>query len=110
MFRILRKILFPFARRWPQLATHWWHRLVVVLFGTFVVVSPFGIWLWAQIGEVKSYTTCVAAFSDEICEWGYYVFPKANIIGALVVTLLISYFLQFIYYKLIMFVVYGKPK
>lgn len=113
----VKKFLFPFANQRPNLDKSAWHRLVKVLF--FVGLPIFLVWSWIAIVNLEYAPTqnCV----DYIIEFNPFqdmshcfelskVHHIVDFWIALGLTLSTLYFLQVIYYKVILYIILGKNK
>ena len=101
MKEIIKKILFPFSSGYPELKKYWWHRLCVCLY--FVALYAF---------YILSVNT-----QDKLCTWTDYShvmhFCSAseqiqNIVVALLIAIFASYALQVFYYKVFIYIIFGK--
>ncbi len=124
----MKSILFPFSKNYTQLKNYWWHRLLIVAF--ILAVSFSGIFVWVSSNEADSsvYVSCLTTEiyvydnskspdADQKYEAGkkrcsesfdQYRHPLINLIFGLVTAAITFYVLQVIYYKLALYIVYGK--
>jgi hypothetical protein len=121
---MLTKLFFPFRSRYQNLAQHWWHRLLTVLFFAAVAATLLGLWIGQNQSQLSAYGSCLelnlaanrmmqestnrSPFSDKDCDV-FLPHSLENFVVALVATVLCSYLLQTLYYVVTLFVVFGAP-
>jgi len=115
----MKKIFFPFYNRDSKLPNFWWHRLIVTLYFIFIVSLPFLLITFLVNDSIKVWKHCAAQFNDtDLIQWGKIVTSVCgeNSIGniseywtiSIISTIIAFYLLQIIYYKIVLYVVFGK--
>jgi hypothetical protein len=107
--------LFPFAQKFTYLKQYWWHRLFTVLYW-FALVSILFWFFWLNQGyENTSYELCFRINLESNIEpigRGCEVLAPhtlTNIGFALVATLITSYLLQLVYFRVFLYILGKKP-
>jgi hypothetical protein len=109
----LKKILFPFTHKYHELHKYWWHRLLVVIFFIATLVILCLVLISLNQMELDSLNTCmnINIMWDRPIDQGCDVFVvhrKINFLIALLATIVSFYLLQFIYYKILIYIVFGN--
>jgi len=115
----LKNFFAPFSRQELALEKYWWHRLARIAFVLLLSATLYH-WWWApaeqwQIKRQECYSADNLGFEDidkqfDFCDM---VNPNSNgynLRDAVFYSILMSYFLQFLYYKILLYIVFGKPK
>ena len=125
MLSRIKILFFPFYKKNLILKKYWWHRLLTVLFVLVVIWGGFRMYFsenrnadvyrsntcWhtvSSVGGIKygspffqsEYDKCLTETPQT-----YYFF---NLIPVLVVALIFSYGLQFMYFKIFYYIIFGK--
>ena len=124
MKKFLRKIFFPFAtEKYKFLENKRWHRLIKVLFFVLTVFVLYFIrilsnngdreWLSACINDV--YQTSQNSTKDDQtrvneCITTYNNNSGSNLPVSLIIMIASYYILQVIYFKIIIYIIYGNKK
>ena len=124
---MISQLLMPFSSKHQYLKKYWWHRLLVVVF----VVSVFstGVYVWQTVlhQEVAGYLSCISAditqeYANNTYNQNHFTaeqqqcsstFPVHALLDfgiGFVAAVITFYFLQLIYYKVILYVVFGNSK
>jgi hypothetical protein len=113
---MIRKILFPFANKRPNLNKSVWHRLFVVLF--FIGLILFFGWSWFAIinFENEPFQNCIDTAIylgknvdvDQCRELGGEVHHIPDLFISLILTIIASYLVQLMYFKVILYIILGK--
>jgi hypothetical protein len=107
----LKKVLFPFAHKYPELHKYWWHSLFVVIFFIAVLSILFSVYISLIIAEMDSYARCVHSnvnlglSMNQGCDV-FVVQPALNFSGGLLASMVSFYLLQLIYYKIFVNIVF----
>lgn len=111
----LKKILFPFNTKRPNLDRFVWHRLLTVLY--FLSILPFLIFTWISIinYEFSPIQSCIDSefilsgpYDISHC-WGLAkIHHSIDFLIALIITVTTSYLIQIIYYEIILYIFLGK--
>lgn len=126
MYRLL-KALFPFRAKHTYLRAYWWHRFFVVVFFVLVGAIPFLVLAYSDAGywdclshhtvescDIESILKNVGALPFALFLWLFteskFVFPISHILGSLVTALVGSYTFQIIYYKALIYIIFGNRK
>lgn len=136
----IKKILFPFFKKYSFLKKYWWHRLFLVLFIITIIVIWLFPWRLAFIENESQIKVCNniyqagmtlsdsllnsstipslsenrgviwSNFSDclDRSDSSYSENIGWDLIGGMILALLVSYALQFIYYKVFIYIIFGK--
>ena len=129
----IKKILFPFHKKSLPLKKYWWHRLfVVVFFITVIVAALFPLYIdvhaynVANIGcnEIQFDYAHISKYANpevgmsladslrDVCLEGSSSIlnsaRKPDLIFGIIFALFISYVLQLIYYKIFIYILFGK--
>jgi hypothetical protein len=123
----INKTLFPFASTYPQLQDKWWHRLAVVIF--YAVIIGIGIYTWqsALEADISPQTFCIQTVYEvytaspvsqdslnqnniglQKCESDFPTHRIQDFFLGLTASLITFYLLQVIYYKIFLYIVFGK--
>lgn len=102
MKKLFRFIFLPFAKGKDKLESKWWHRLIKVSY-ILAIISFF----FYRIDHVPDKFTGLllynppdpALFTESV---------RADNLETIVLTYLISLALQFFYYKIFLYIIYGK--
>lgn len=120
-----KKIIFPFRSDEEYLKNKWWHRLLVVLFFITLVFTPIFTWWGYNDNERSDFSYCISrggvGFNNDgidfrptnfdtidYCEMKYPIHSLLNLSIAILLTIILSYFFQFIYYKILLYIIYGN--
>ena len=126
----MKNLILPFSLKHPQLKEHWWHRLALVLFVLITLSSSVITWRTLNAIDVEGYGRCVQPVMDTyfsvpipISEenlqknitglqgcWDVY-HPRSQFFNFTItgiVSIVIFYLLQILYYKVVLYVIYGK--
>ena len=108
-YGVLNRVFFPFRR--PDLGRHWWHRLAVVAFFAVITMVWIGIWIGGNRSELQDYRSCLelANLAEKPSD-NCVVFPPhagANFVIGVIAALVSSYLLQLIYYRVVLYVIFG---
>jgi hypothetical protein len=114
----MKKFFFPFAKKYSHLSEFAWHRFAVVIFWILIPVSLGGIFLSNQTPEIHNYNGCVqvwvvessgvsAQSIDATCS---FLSPDTgfNFLFAIIGTLIASYLMQILYYKVLLYIALRK--
>lgn len=107
------RTFFPFSTSYKHLGSFWWHRLFQVLFAIGVIFSIVFLWSWGNRPYIDSYRACLEAASQppqidpSFCK-SLPVPSGENFAIALLITLVLSYLAQAIYYKGLVYIILGK--
>jgi hypothetical protein len=114
----MKKLFFPFSKNYKHLTNHAWHRFFVVLYWILILASLIGLYWLMQYPEIQNMSNC---FSTQI-----YLHPGGNVnsmdsncavfkpdtgsnfVLAIIGTLILSYIFQLIYYKVLLYIIFGK--
>jgi hypothetical protein len=123
----MKKILFPFNSKYQHLKKYWWHRLFIVIFVLVVLFVGVSVWQSALQQEAKGYKDCItssnyiydsgylpipanqSAITEQKCSDTFPIHPLLDFSFGLIVAIITFYFLQIIYYKILLYIVFG-PK
>jgi|SRR3989344_2401125 len=111
----IKKILFPFNSH-QNLQNYFVHRLVLV--GFFIFLPIFLVWSWYTIVEFEfqpvqsciDYTFAVNSYDINHCFDLAKVHHIRDIFIAIGLTVIFSYLIQLIYYKIILYILLGNRK
>lgn len=117
----VKKILFPFSNKNTSIEKYWWHRLFIVLFFIFIVYTFFFTMASLNRQELNAYSYCLSLgdsmkiytgetnnFINANCDKSFPVHRLLNFGLALLSTILLWYLLQIIYYKILLYIVFGR--
>ncbi len=114
----IKKIFFPFAIKYTHLIKHSWHRFAIVAYWIIIIFSLFGVFSSIQTPEINNRANCFSMQIElhptnalQAMDANCSVFQPDtgfNIIVAIIATLIISYLIQIVYYKIILYVALGK--
>lgn len=122
-FEAMKKIFFPFYNKYPKLNVLWWHRLSVVIFFVFIVVTPIFLFLFLVHDDIQSWEKCIDGWDywrthgdysivgpliEEDCGANIVIHRRLNSFFAIISTIISSYFLQIVYYKIFLYIILGK--
>jgi hypothetical protein len=109
----MKRLLFPFSSSYDNLTSFWWHRLFQILFIVLIALSLLYLWRWGNSQEMSPYIGCLQATAQppatdsSIC-----IAPEVhsgeNFLVALLITIILSYIIQVVYYKVLLYIVLGK--
>ena len=126
----MKRYFFPFSQKYKYLNKYWWHRLLAVIF--IVIIFSIGYFTWQSSlqSEVAGYSNCYQLNSDIYDGTYNYLSPtkadkqwetaKRECLDAypihslldfglgLIMAIITFYLLQFIYYKIILYIVFGS--
>jgi hypothetical protein len=116
--------LTPFSSSRQHLKRYWWHRLLVVVFAVVVFSTGVCVWQAALQEEVGGYSSCIQisidAYDDgtytqsqyvaeqQQCSVIYPIHALLDFSFGLLAALATFYILQLIYYKVILYIVFGS--
>lgn len=109
----LTKKLFPFHAKYTYLNRYWWHRLFVAIFFALVFAILFLVFTYLNKSEMDPYSACISLnlslnkAINQVCDV-FAVHPKINFMSALFAALASNYIMQLIYYKIFIYIVFGK--
>lgn len=118
----MKKYLFPFSHKYADFSKYWWHRFLIVVF--ILSILFVGVYVWQSLNqyELNGLSNCnqlglsssSSSESDAIvyqqCSDIYPIHSLLNFGSGLLSSIILFYFLQFIYFKVILYVVYGNKK
>lgn len=108
----INKILFPFHHN-KQLNDKWWNRMFVVFFFIIIIVTFLIMFRNLNAGDGSGYLACISlnGYSQSTqCETQFPVHIYFNAIFAFAVVIIESYVLQILYFKIILYIIFGKDK
>lgn len=113
MRKKLKKILFPFINNERHLDKFIWHRIFVVLY--FFGLIFFFLWSWFAMMNVEyePIESCIMLrLGTDIndCFTLSKVHHWIDLMIAFGLTIIISYLMQIIYYKIILYIIFGNKK
>ncbi len=115
----LKKIFLPFStEEYKFLDNKWWHRLMKVLFAVWII-----FWLYLLRTNISYMDLCIKWDSQnfgysyigalrECINWdtNWEYFSIYNILLPLVITIFSYYILQIIYFKIVIYIIYGNKR
>lgn len=114
----MRKIFFPFSKKYDQLSKHAWHRLAIVAYWILIMVSFFWMYHSLQSPQESNAIACLQMqmelhpgisieSMDAQCATS---FPstRINVLAAIIGTIIASYVIQILYYKVLLYIIFGK--
>lgn len=116
----MKQFIFPFYKKHPQLSKYWWHRLLVVVFFILVIFSFFFVWIGLNMDAMNSIKVCVDKYYDtclnsslpncigSFCDRYNDTHPAQNLLFGFIGLIIANYLLQIIYYKIFLYVLFGK--
>jgi hypothetical protein len=113
LMSLLSKIAFPFCHGRGHMDRYAWHRFAVVLFWAALIAIMLAVWLGSNASEMRSYAACLRlniSMEKEMtagCD-AYLPHRWWNMTFAVLVSLVSSYLLQIVYYKVILYVASGR--
>lgn len=110
---LFSKLLFPFVVKYKGLNKFWWNRLFLAMFIILILATLVFVWISLNNEQYKGYEACVylSSYSEgsfDGCSEIYKIHSGYNFLMALVVALVASYLIQIIYYKVILYIIFGK--
>lgn len=116
----MKGIFFPFSKKYSYLSKYAWHRFAVVFYWILIIFSLGGIWIPFQSQQVRSFNACYQTWMEitpnislqSLNDHCGTLKPDTwtNFAVAVILVLVISYIVQVIYYKVILYVAFGKNK
>jgi hypothetical protein len=114
----MKQFFFPFAKKYNYLSRYVWHRFAIVLYWILLVAVLYGIYHSLQAPEVNALATCYQTWIQTVpsislqtldadCA-GYPLDTGFNFGIALIGTFIASYLIQIIYYKIVLYIIFGK--
>lgn len=123
----MKKFLFPFKINYPDIAKYWWHRLFVVLFFSLIIFSGIYIHISLQSTDGDNYSSCLSVQmnihdesqlidkdtryekgKDSCSVWMNGYSTINNFMTGIVVSVLLFFLLQAVYYKIFLYIIFGK--
>ena len=112
------KILFPFYKssRYNFIIKKWWHRLFIVVFIVALIVVAWNIFVYLNEYETRvcdmylipGYGYNIETYGE--CLMAIPVHPFQNLGITVLAVIAVSYVLQLVYYKILIFIIFGKNK
>jgi hypothetical protein len=110
----IKKILFPFLNKNREMEKLSVHRFLEVVF--FLLIAVILIFLWTQLNSVQynSFKGCALLQNSQQgitdCASVYKVDSLQNFILALLISIVLYYILQVVYFKIVLWIIFGKKK
>ncbi len=114
----IRKFFFPFTNKYTQLANYAWHRFAIVIYWLIIGVSLIGTYFVLMANQTSLLDNCyrlhialnpqngIQTMESSCSAWN--TTPGPNLIAAVVGTLVLSYIIQILYYKIILYIIFGR--
>ena len=111
----MKKLFFPFSGKYIYLREYWWHRLFSVVYWVALIFILGWVYFLNQTPETNSYIFCIQVNLETHvrplglgCEA---LEPQTwtNIGFAIIGVLFASYILQFVYFKIFLYILGKKP-
>jgi hypothetical protein len=113
--------IFPYSNKYSHLKNYWWHRLFSVLFTPFIlVILGFSLYI-SYVKAYMPYYNCMhqttgghnwfGLTTEQYCQGLYPAHMNLeSYIICLLITIVAFYFVQFLYYKGLVYVIVGDKK
>jgi len=92
---MLRKIFLPLAKSHVDLENRWWHRLIKIVY-IFIVGFILCYFIWKTLDQ----NSLLLSQNLWLVIYGF--------LASLIVAYVTSIILQFLYYKVILYIIFGK--
>lgn len=99
MKKILHYLFFPVVNTKYELEKHWWHRLVKVLYIFFII----WIFIYLENSVIQSY-----GFEEYYPTSKFPATRQRDMLIMLIPTYFAAMILQLFYYKIILYIIFGK--
>lgn len=106
----MQNLLFPFLIKYSHLNTHWWHRFLIVSFFAILAYSTLCFFGLLHVIQQDSYDRCLASIVSSCSSLNPngVIYILLDILLALIATFFLSYMIQVLYYKVFIYIIYGK--